>query len=198
MMGLTEHRQLALAIALLERGTRVSIVRHLTDLPRMVVRRMYHEVHGVAPGSGQLPTTARVMSTRARQVQASLWACLYVDELGPDRERALDPLALILAHDLYLEVARGQGLRPTLDLNAAWVVARDLHAGLAGLRPCARCQIAYLVCAEPRVPPTCPLCALRARALRGARAREAVRLVEASGLLRAPEGLPSPPAASDS
>jgi flagellar transcriptional activator FlhC len=175
MMGLAEHARLALAIALLERGARVSIVRHLTDLPRMVVRRLYREVLGVAPAAGQLPTTARVMGTRLRQVQASLWASLYRGLGGPGICQILDPQALLAAHDLYLQVARGQGHPPTLDLNDAWVVARDLRSGAAELRPCPRCQIHYLVCSEPRLPPTCPLCALRARALRAARGREVAR-----------------------
>ena len=163
MLGLDEYRRMVLAIALLERGSRVSIVHHVTGLPRVFIRRVYRELYGSPPHGGQLPTTATVMATRNRQVQASLWACLYLTFGGPQVRRRLDAVALMDSYDVYLQVLRGQKEVARLDINDAWVVARDLRGGTAEILSCARCQVCYLVCSEPRLPPSCPICALRGR-----------------------------------
>jgi hypothetical protein len=71
---------------------------------------------------------------------------------------ALD--ALISAYDLYRALAPPE--RP-LDINDAWVIARDLRIGTARLRTCARCALHYLVASDSRLPPTWPFCACHAR-----------------------------------
>lgn len=170
MIGLDEYARLGLAVELLCRNARVPIVRSLTDLPRAVVRRMHREIHGESAHSGQLPTTAAVMSTRVRHVQVSLWVCLYAGLGGAGVYRVVNPRALIDACDTYTQVLRAQGQDPVLDINDAWVIARDLRTRAARLRSCPRCQVRYLVCEDSRVPPSCPICALRARGARPARA----------------------------
>ena len=47
-----------------------------------------------------------------------------------------------------------------IDINQAWVLARDLGTGLAALRFCARCNVHYLAGDASRTALRCPICAL--------------------------------------
>ena len=47
-----------------------------------------------------------------------------------------------------------------IDINQAWVLARDLGTGLAALRFCARCKVHYLAGDASRTALRCPICAL--------------------------------------
>ena len=74
-----------------------------------------------------------------------------------------------------------------LDLNAAWVIARDLRVGTAELRTCNACAVRYLVASASRLAPTCPLCSLHARNGRGsAPAEEGRPLLSQAGVVPTP------------
>jgi hypothetical protein len=158
--------QLNLALELLRRKARVSIVHHETGVSRPKLRVLHHEIHGHGAPSGQIPMIGgATIQTRALQVQAGLFAALYERYAGPAMTRQLDIRAVITAHDLYESMVPQE---PQLDFNAAWVIARDLRVGTAELRCCGACEVPYLVASASRLAPTCPLCTLHAR--RGGRA----------------------------
>jgi hypothetical protein len=180
MSTLSDHERLALAIALLRRGARVSIVHHETGVPREKLRRLHREIHGRSAPSGQIPMVGgATIQTRAQQVYAGLFAALYVRYSELDTTRQIDIQAVIAAHDLYLSLVPQA---PRLDVSAAWAIARDLRVGSAELRTCGVCEVRYLVSSASRLAPTCPFCALYAR--RGGRPETPLVPPELPGYVR--------------
>jgi hypothetical protein len=161
-MGLlAEQARLALALRLLARRARISIVHQETGVSRNRLRALYRELHGHPAPCGQLPALGcAAILTRRQQLHASLLARIYARLVGDALAARLDIQALLAAHDLYRELA---GEAPALDFNGAWAVARDLRVGASRLLLCPRCQVRYLVSDNSGAPASCPLCALYAR-----------------------------------
>jgi len=158
---LADIEQLELAVELLRRNARISIVHQQTGVSRSRLRALYRELHGRSAPSGQIPAIGgATIQTRARQVHAGLFAALYERYGGAATTRRIDIRAVIAAHDLYRAMAPGQA---QVDFNAAWVIARDLRVGTSELRTCSTCEAPYLLASASRLAPTCPLCVLHAR-----------------------------------
>jgi hypothetical protein len=163
-MLLDKHARMQLAVALIARRTRVSIVHQETDIARDALRALYREMHGRSAPSGQLPAPGgAAITTRRGQLRATLFALLYrqFSPHGGSAGRACDaakPIdAVIAAHDAGQALA---GAANSLDMTGAWAIARDLRAGAARLLPCHRCTVLYLVADHSRFDRTCPVCAL--------------------------------------
>ncbi|MEA3276839.1 MAG: FlhC family transcriptional regulator [Pseudomonadota bacterium] len=169
--------RLELAIELLQRKARVSIVHHETGVSRPKLRALHRELHGRGATCGQiLPAIGgATIETRYQQVHAGVFAAFYEIYAGPDLSRQLDIRAVITAHDFY-GVLLAQD--PQIDCNSAWVIARDLRVGTSELRSCGACELRYLVSSASRLAPTCPFCVLHPR--RGRRGEP--RLVLPAGL----------------
>jgi hypothetical protein len=164
---LAELERQILAVALIRRRARVSIVHQATLVPRHRLRHLHQELHGCPASCGQLPALGgAAIKTRTRQVHASLFAVLHRVHAGPGTDRPVDLNALIGAYDLYREIAAESA---QLTFNDAWVIVRDLRIGTAELRHCRSCEVPYLIASASRLAPTCPFCALYAR--RGGRQR---------------------------
>jgi hypothetical protein len=158
---LGDLERLELAVSLLRRKARVSIVHHQTGVSRAKLRTLHREIHGRSAPSGQIAMLGgATIQTRAQQLHAGLFAALYARYGGPAMTHKLDIRALIAAYDLYLFLVPQE---PQVDFNAAWVIARDLRVGTAELRACSACEVHYLVASASRLAPTCPLCTLHAR-----------------------------------
>jgi hypothetical protein len=153
--------QLNLAVALLRRKARVSIVHHETGVSRPKLRLLYRALHGHGAPSGQLSAIGgATIQTRLQQVHAGLFAALYECYGGAEVTRQLDIRAVIAAHDLYKSLVPREA---QIDFNGAWVIARDLRVGMSELRSCGDCAVRYLVSSESRLAPSCPFCALHPR-----------------------------------
>jgi len=173
---LDDFERLKLAVDLLRREARVSIVHHETGVSRPKLRTLYRELHGRGASCGQIPAIGgATIQTRSQQVHAGLFAALYERYAGAGMSRQLDIRAVIAAHDFYGTLA---GQEPRLDFNGAWVTARDLHVGTSELLYCDDCELRYLVSSASRLAPTCPFCVLHPR--RGGRGEP--RLVLPAGL----------------
>jgi hypothetical protein len=158
---LGDLERMKLAVELLRRKARVSIVHHETGLSRAKLRVLHRELHGRSAPSGQIPMIGgATIQTRAQQVHAGLFAALYARYGGPLTTRQLDIRAVIAAHDLYLSMVPRER---HVDFNTAWVIARDLRVGTSELRFCGACELRYLVCSASRLAPTCPFCVLHPR-----------------------------------
>ena len=99
------------------------------------------------------------------QAGASAFASLYRSLAAADIRTAVDTDALVEAHDLYLEqvgdlASAGEHGAP-IDINQAWIIARDLTTGVVRFQFCPRCRVHYVVADLSNRPPTCPLCALQ-------------------------------------
>ena len=155
------------AVALIRRQMRTSIVSRLTGIAPERLRALRRDIHDRKAPSGQLPSTGRILSNRARQATASLFAALYRAVGGPRIFNTVDLDALVDAHDLYLDLSReltrlSQSVAP-IDLTQAWVISRDIRIGVVSFRLCRRCRVHYLIADDCPTALTCPLCALRKR-----------------------------------
>ena len=158
---LARHQAEELALALLRHGARVGIVHWATGLKLDVLAGWYRHLHGRAPPRGPLPdSSGSMIRTRTEQVHASLFGVIYT---GHHRDgasdRAIDLRGLVCAYELYLALTR----EATLSINAAWILARDLRAGLASIGWCTACHAPYIALTES-ILIGCPLCPLYARA----------------------------------
>ncbi|UHD16521.1 FlhC family transcriptional regulator [Thiocapsa bogorovii] len=164
-MRLQHHARTQLAIALIRRGMRTSLVGRISGLRPAVLRELHHEIHGCKPLPGQLPSTGSLLGTTRRQANASLFTGLYRAFGGAAVQRCIDIEALLTGHRLYLEQMAGltgsDTLGPPIDINHGWVIARDLTTGLVLFRNCERCAIPYLAGAFSRRAVDCPICALK-------------------------------------
>ena len=166
-MRLERHARLQQAIVLIERAMRTSIVARITDVAPGVLRELYQEIHGRRPAPGQLPSTSGILRSPRSQASASVFAALYRVFGGEAVHEAIDLDALLSAHRLYLEqiasVAGYGELGKPIDINQAWVLARDLTTGMTAFRFCGRCNIRYLAADFSRTALRCPICALKPR-----------------------------------
>ena len=164
-MRLRHHARTQLAIALIRRGMRTSLVARISGLRPAVLRELHYEIHGCKPLPGQLPSTATLLGTARRQANASLFTGLYRAFGGAAVQRCIDIEALLTGHRLYLEQMAGltgsDTLGPPLDINQGWVIARDLTTGLVLFRTCEPCAIPYVAGAFSRRSVDCPICALK-------------------------------------
>jgi len=182
-MRLERHERTQRAIALIRRGMRTSIVWQISGLAPVLVRELYEEVHGRRPTAGQLPTSSGILCSPHRQASASLFAALYRALGGETIARTVVVDALLKAHALYLEQLDrlpGEPLGPPMDINQAWVIARDLTIGEARFRGCQRCGIRYLAGDFSRVALCCPVCVLKGRS-RSARGNQLCAGIAESG-----------------
>jgi hypothetical protein len=158
---LGDLERLKLAVSLLRRKARVSIVHHETGVSRAKLRTLHRELHGRSAPSGQIPMIGgATIQTRTQQVHAGLFSALYARYGGPSTTRQLDIRAVMAAHDLYRTMVPRE---PTVDFNTAWVIARDLRVGTSELRTCRACEAPYLFASASRLAPTCPFCVLHPR-----------------------------------
>jgi flagellar transcriptional activator FlhC len=173
MDALTESARHLLALRLLLRHARISIVHHETGLSRGHLRALYRDLHGRSPKSGQLPAVGcSAIRSRRQQVHGSLFAGLYAAHAGRGIHRQLDIDAVVRAYDTFLFMVGGTA-GAEIDLNVCWVIARDLRIGTSRRLYCPRCAIHYLVSDNARAPASCPLCALYTRS----RSRPSVKSV---------------------
>ena len=155
------------AVDLIERGLRISIVSHLTGVHPKTLRTLHRELHGRSPPSGPLPSAAAILATRTAQAMASVFALCYRTVGGTGIFDQLELHALLTAYELYRELVEAflsdASSRPSLGINEAWVLARDLQTGAVYFRDCPHCAVRYLCARESLSPPGCPICALRRR-----------------------------------
>jgi hypothetical protein len=161
---LEKHARLCLALALIARRTRLSIVHQETDIPRDALRALYRELHGASAPSGQLPSAGGgAITTRQLQVCASLFALTYRQFRRSQSRSGHNGLpsrpihAVIRAYDALDALL---GADNCLDMTLCWTFARDLRTGAATLQCCPDCQISFLIAREGRFAQGCPLCAL--------------------------------------
>ena len=78
MTILADIERLNLALELLRRKARVSIVHHETSVSRPKLRVLHRELHGHGAPSGQIPMIGgATIETRYQQVHAGVFAALY-------------------------------------------------------------------------------------------------------------------------
>jgi len=151
-----------LAVELIARKMRLSVVRAETHISLERLRALYRELHDESPPSGQLPNLGcAFLTSRRLQLEASLFALAYQKAGGSlsagnlPEMRLQDMAAVIDAYDLCVE------LYPSwrLSITQCWAVARDLRLEASWLMGCLRCEVAFLISESGRFD-DCPVCSL--------------------------------------
>lgn len=146
------HNRLTAALDLLRNGYRTRIVQAETGLPAGAIRKLCRVVLGKAATPGQLPEASSVTISWGRCADAALFAGIYHEIGGVSIYRHVDPYLVLAAHSIYQIVReqidrtpiRRSDERPKLlDINHAWVIARDLRARTAVLAVCRNLTCRY-------------------------------------------------------
>lgn len=125
----------ARAVQLIQMGFRTKIVHLETGVHPRALRRMYREHFGRTAPPGMLPEAERITSNRATTEEATLFLVIY-QRLHPDAGKTLDLERLCNAFRFYMNL-RPEGCGKPLDVNEAWVLARDVRGGRLKLGACA-------------------------------------------------------------
>lgn len=151
------------AIELLSMGFRSPIVVIETDLPSSAVRDLAKVIgDGKRASSGPLPSPNYILNSVNALAEASLFAGLYRSMGGEAIYDSIDIEVLCSAFKMYEELRSfhfGHEKIQILDINRAWVIARDLRSSTAWLKHCPEDGY-YLIVEKQRVPSGCPWCSL--------------------------------------
>lgn len=154
------------AIDLIRVGFRTPIVVIETDLTNAAIRDIAKLMNGgKRPSSGPLPSPNYMVNSANALAELSLFAGIYRSVGGEEIYKSIDIDNLICAFNLYKELRQNHfadGRDDLLDINRAWVIARDLRSSTAWIRRCDDDGY-YLVVDKQRVPSGCPWCAAKKR-----------------------------------
>ncbi len=157
-----DHATLTLAENLIRLGARTGVTQGATQLPRATVNALYRDIHGRSPSSG--PPLQRAISLARfpwKHLQAALYATIYSHGYGGQDALELEADRVIAAFQTYQRLQPLSAIETDrLDINAAWVIARDLQARGVELQFCPHCSTPYLVASDRPALSTCPFCRL--------------------------------------
>ncbi len=149
------------AAALIATGARTPLVEALTGLSGSAIKKIAHGLGITLSGRGPLPDGVSSFTTRKLRASASLFADCF-DTFRKNRE-AIDAGDLIRCHSTYLSIL--PDALPGIDINHAWIVARDLHARIVTLQDCKSCGGRYFWGDDDVHQMGCPICSLFDRAI---------------------------------
>ena len=133
----SEGREIALAVNLIQLGARLQLLEAETHLSRERLLKLYKEVKGVSPPKGMLPFSTDWFLTWQPNVHASLFMSFYLFMLGNTDLRGLK--AVVKAYRLYLEHIELHGLESVLSLTRAWTLVRFFDADMLKMAQCKDC-----------------------------------------------------------
>ena len=164
MITIEEHQKTEQALTLIRCGFRTKIIEYATGLRTRLVRHLYKEIWGRSPTAGMLPQSVNVVRSWERLAQASLFADMYHGLNGSLIYRQVDITRVLDAYRAYMMLHTQMALpnRP-LDINTAWVIARDLRGGSAILRRC-KCGYPTMLVVHQHKKMLCPICQAPVRA----------------------------------
>lgn len=152
----------ALAGVLVKAGFRSAIIRLHTGLTRKQVTSLRKKLGVCGPSeSGPLPNAESLLVKRPVSLEASLFMLAYLITAEKPRE-AIDIHAVMAAHTQYLDShssLRGgnMDLENILELDDAWLVARDYRSQEVTMRTCNSCHVEFVASINHRRH-ACPLC----------------------------------------
>lgn len=147
---------------LVKAGMRTAIIAIEADMSRkqITAARKRFQIRGNSE-SGPLPQAENILGSRALTLEASLFMQAYLSIAQQPKVR-VDILSVLAAHDHYLDCHAGirDGKIDTdciLDLDRAWVLARDFRTMEVGMRTCHDCRIEFVATFNDRRR-ACPIC----------------------------------------
>ena len=134
---LTESRQIARAVTLIELGARLQVLESETDLSYDRLLRLYKEVAGHSPPKGQLPFSTDWFLTWQPNIHASLF--LNIHEYLSKTSDLEEIDTVIKAFRLYSEQMSASSIEPLLSVTRAWRLVKFVDNGMLTLTKCSCC-----------------------------------------------------------
>ncbi|MBJ2179998.1 hypothetical protein JC795_17550 [Pseudomonas veronii] len=152
----------SLAKTLVHVGFRSAIIRIHTGMTRKQVTSLRKREGIVGPSeSGPLPNAESLLAKKEATLEASLFMLAYLITAKSPRT-TIDVEAVMAAHSQYYDchaaLRNGQlDLENVLEIDDAWVIARDYRSKEVTMRSCSTCHIEFVVSIN-RPKHCCPLC----------------------------------------
>ena len=150
---LKTFHQHSLALELLRRHARISIIHRETGVPKPLLRKTYREIHGHSPRPGALKYSTQGLTRNIKKYkEVTLFAVCF--EKIESQSQETDIRKVISAFDIYKKSC------PTsqLDFSAAWVIAKDLQRGITSIIKCPHCGAVVLLNAREDLIERCGVC----------------------------------------
>lgn len=128
------------AIKLFKLGLKVNIVSTFTKLNYAPLRNLYKATFDESPKSGPLPEVNGILDTRRLLIEGAIFIKAYIF-IGKNVLNEIDANALIKAYEHYKKLRISFGIAADsrwhlIDINHAWVLARNLITGQIKLKKC--------------------------------------------------------------
>jgi flagellar transcriptional activator FlhC len=150
---LRTFHQHSLALELLRRHARISIIHRETGVPKPLLRKTYRELHGCSPRPGALKYSTQGLTRNIKKYnEMTLFAVCF--EKIESKSQETDIRKVISAFDIYKKSYPSS----QLDFSAAWVIARDLKAKQIEVARCAHCGASVLLNAREDLLERCGVC----------------------------------------
>lgn len=151
-----------LGTILVKAGMRTAIIAIEANMSRkqITAARKRLQIRGSSE-SGPLPQAENILGSRTLTLEASLFMQSYLS-IAHRPKTQVDILSVLAAHSHYLDCHAGirDGKIDTdcvLDLDRAWVLARDFRSIEVGMRTCHDCRIEFVAAFNDRRQ-ACPIC----------------------------------------
>lgn len=169
----SEGREIALAVDLIQLGARLQMLEAETHLSRERLLKLYKEVKGVSPPKGMLPFSTDWFMTWQPNIHASLFMGFYGFFKQNTQASTLD--CIVKAYRMYQDHLQLNDMDEVLSLTRAWTLVRFFDAKLLQQSRCSCCGGHFVAHAyEPDSGYVCGLCNIPARAGKTRRAKEAL------------------------
>ena len=150
---LKTFNQQSLALELLKRHARISIVHKETGIPKPLLQNTYRELHGRSPRPGALKySTQGLTRTRRKYKEVTLFAVCFQKVASKSWEYNIRKV--INAFDIYKKSYPAS----QVNFSSAWVVARDQQLGITHIVKCLHCGAAVLLNAREDDSERCGVC----------------------------------------
>lgn len=145
--------QHSLAMELLKRHARISIIHKETDVPKQLLRKTYRDLHGRSASPGALKYSTQGLTRNLKNYkEVTLFAVCFQKVESKSQES--DIRKVIIAFDIYKKSCPSS----QLDFSAAWVIARDLLQGITQIIKCHHCGAPVLLNAREDASERCGIC----------------------------------------
>jgi hypothetical protein len=150
-----KYKQQSLAIELLSRHMRATIVHQITLVPIKLLRRAYRELHGRSSSQGSLKFSIRGLTRNNQKFkEVTLFAVCF--RAAENRCLENNAQKVLLAFDTYKQSnPSGQ-----LSFSDAWVIARGLSDKTVQLITCPHCKSWVLLNARENRRERCGVCSV--------------------------------------
>jgi flagellar transcriptional activator FlhC len=150
---LEKYKQQSLAMELLSRQMRATIVHQITRLPIKLCRKVYREMHGRSSTQGSLKFSIRGLTRNNQKFkEVTLFAVCF--RVAENRCSANFVQKVLLAFDTYKQ-SNPSG---KLSVSDAWVIARGMGDKTVQLITCPHCKAWVLLNARENRRERCGVC----------------------------------------